>query len=174
MEHKKVLSGSVTVEASLIGTMIVWLIFSAIYLGICMHNQAVTQCYCTYLGNLAAGTAYKNISMIRKTIEPEAFDGQMIESWKSNYEKELQDLKKKAMVDLKQKVYMGNIKEIHINNEFDSLSRRMKCSVSICGMTVFPLRMFGVGEMTFCGRQEVVVFDKIEAIWILDHIHKEG
>lgn len=165
----KTVSGSFTVEASIIIPLIIFLMITVMYIGFHFHNQAVMKNYCRYVTEMASAGAFAWISAENKELDTgkEYADG-LSDNWKEHFEEEMETIRENIVSDFDQLLLMGAIENYDLNYRYHPLTGCLTCEMTVTGKTVFPVRMFDRRGLDFTVESKSVSYDHIKVLWKMD------
>ena len=163
---KRFTNGSFTIEAAFIGPLMMFLIVLVMYIGFYLHNQAVTENYCTYVAQMLSQSAFKYMNLPEKTIDTEK---EFEVTWHDNWERELQmhieKLTNDAKKDLNRALIAGEIENFEISYQYHMLKEEVVCEVLAKGTTMFPFNLFGKNQLKYDVKSQGRAYDEIKLLW---------
>lgn len=163
---KRFTNGSFTIEAAFIGTLMMFLIVLVMYIGFYLHNQAVTENYCTYVAQMLSQSAFKYMNLPEKTIDTEKeFEVTWHDNWESELQMHIEKLTNDAKKDLNRALIAGEIENFEISYQYHMLKEEVVCEVLAKGTTMFPFNLFGKNQLKYDVKSQGRAYDEIKLLW---------
>lgn len=166
MKKKMYTAGSMTVEAAFIIPIVLFAYVFVIYGAFYMHDRIQAQNYTVLMANHLMKGCLKNIDLERKCVNYEKESvNPLTEKWDDDLEVQKRYISTRGRQELDDKMLMSRIDDINIACSFKTLTKQMKCKVSIRGSMTFPLRIFGLHEAVFEVDTEEAIIDAVKYLW---------
>ncbi len=163
---KRFTNGSFTIEAAFIGPLMMFLIVLVMYIGFYLHNQAVTENYCTYVAQMLSQSAFKYMNLPEKTIDTEKeFEVTWHDNWESELQMHIEKLTNDAKKDLNRALIAGEIENFEISYQYHMLKEEVVCEVLAKGTTMFPFNLFGKNQLKYDVKSQGRAYDEIKLLW---------
>ena len=163
---KRFTNGSFTIEAAFIGPLMMFLIVLVMYIGFYLHNQAVTENYCTYVAQMLSQSAFKYMNLPEKTIDTEIeFEVTWHDNWESELQMHIEKLTNDAKKDLNRALIAGEIENFEISYQYHMLKEEVVCEVLAKGTTMFPFNLFGKNQLKYDVKSQGRAYDEIKLLW---------
>ena len=163
---KRFTNGSFTIEAAFIGPLMMFLIVLVMYIGFYLHNQAVTENYCTYVAQMLSQSAFKYMNLPEKTIDTEKeFEVTWHDNWESELQMHIEKITNDAKKDLNRALIAGEIENFEISYQYHMLKEEVVCEVLAKGTTMFPFNLFGKNQLKYDVKSQGRAYDEIKLLW---------
>lgn len=162
----RLICGSFTIEAAFIGPLMMFLIVLVMYIGFYLHNQAVTENYCTYVAQMVSQSAFKYMNLPEKTIDTEKeFEVTWHDNWESELQLHIEKLTNDAKKGLNRALIAGKIENFEISYQYHMLKEEVVCEVMAKGTTMFPFNLFGENQLRYDVKSQGRAYDEIKLLW---------
>ena len=166
---KRFICGSFTIEAAFIGPLMMFLIVLVMYIGFYLHNQAVTENYCTYVAQMLSQSAFKYMNLPEKTIDTEKeFEVTWHDNWENELQMHIEKLTNDAKKDLNRALIAGKIENFEISYQYHMLKEEVVCEVMAKGTTMIPFNLFGRNQLRYDVKSQGRAYDEIKLLWKMD------
>jgi len=163
------LKGSVTVEASYITVLTVFVIVFMIYTGFYLHDYSVIQSETGYIAEMMTANSFKWLDVDLKKVDRQAeFIHIFDDEWSQAYGQVRPYICEKGRKMIQEKLLICKIDQMDIQCSKISLLHKLKCHVTVTGHMDFPLMLFGIKRMDLISRETIGMTDAIRAIWMKD------
>lgn len=171
IQWKKKCIGAITVEASYISVIIIYVLILLIYIGFYCYDQAVVNADITYLAQLAAGSSVNWLDLQNKLVLRELeFEHILDDSPQEAYENQAAYIEEKGRNMIQDHMLLSKLDNLYIEAEYFPVKHQVQCTVTAKGHLNFPIYLFGREKMIFTQYCTMVQTDTIKNIWFKDTI----
>lgn len=166
MKGKRYFDGSLTVEASFIIPMVLFVYVFVIYSTFYMHDRIQAQNYAVLMAEHLMKGCLKNIALDEKKVDyKKEWEKMFSEQWNECLDTQKNYVIAHGKSDVQNRMIVSRISDVKIDCDFGTLTQEMRCTVTICGSMPFSLEIFGIGRAAFEVSTTRRMTDAVKYLW---------
>lgn len=167
------LYGSMTVEAAYVGTLIIFMIITILYISIYMYDRVSAANCSAYLGNLVTQSAFKWIDTANKEFDKnEEYSHTIDDSYSDAINSKITKIETRGEHYINENLLIARVEMLDIDYSYNMVFHKLSCTVTVQGSLPLPISLFGYKSLNFKEHSTTTKIDTIKALWLRDSLMK--